>query len=354
MSCTHCGTPLPTGALFCGECGRSVASSKLPQAVSAVAQPRLKPTPVKPEPPRPTPVRWVEDPVTGHPLVDEAGGTDDADDDDVEIGPAELHCEQCDSPMDSDDIFCGECGFVSRSITKAFSASDFTGETRQIDLSQRVELEADAEAEPAEEGAAELDGPASDLHDSAAELLPEPASQAPVAELPPFPRQPDLVIPPAPVRRSAPPTPRAPVAAPAVGIRPTRSFLDEDDVDDAADLEATRIVSRISGNRFVLQFSTGESFTVHGSGLVGRNPQPEPGEFFDHLVRVLDSGKSVSKTHLEFGQEGGAFWLKDRFSGNGTIIREPDISARRAEPNHRYRVVRGTRIDIGEQFFIVS
>ena len=24
MTCTYCGTELPTGALFCGECGRAV------------------------------------------------------------------------------------------------------------------------------------------------------------------------------------------------------------------------------------------------------------------------------------------------------------------------------------------
>jgi hypothetical protein len=138
--------------------------------------------------------------------------------------------------------------------------------------------------------------------------------------------------------------------APSAPIRrfdPVSDFEEED-------LDATRIVSRLAGNRFVLQFSTGESVTVHGSGLIGRNPQPEPGEYFDHLVRIFDSGKSVSKTHLEFGQEGGAFWIKDRFSGNGTVIKEPEISARRAEADRRYKVVRGTRIDIGEQFFVVS
>ena len=127
-------------------------------------------------------------------------------------------------------------------------------------------------------------------------------------------------------------------------------------VPDAAhdDIEATRIVRRASGDRFVLQFSTGESFTVHGTGLIGRNPKPEPGEYFDQLVRVLDTGKSVSKTHLEFGQEAGAFWVNDRFSGNGTVLREPETSARRAEAGRRYRIVRGTRVDIGEQFFVVS
>jgi hypothetical protein len=164
--------------------------------------------------------------------------------------------------------------------------------------------------------------------------------------------EPELVLPPVTLRPAAPRTPPAPRGQPAPPAVPRRRFRDTGEYDD--DLEATRIVSRVSGDRFVLQFSTGESFTVHGSGLIGRNPQPEPGEFFEHLVRVLDTGKSVSKTHLEFGQEAGAFWVKDRFSGNGTIIREPELSPRRAEADRRYRVIRGTRIDIGEQFFVIS
>ncbi len=106
--------------------------------------------------------------------------------------------------------------------------------------------------------------------------------------------------------------------------------------------------------KFVLQFSTGESVTVFGTGLLGRNPLPQPGEFFDHLVPLLDPGKSVSKTHLEFGQESGVFWILDRFSGNGTVVREPDAAPRRCEPGRRYVVARGARVDIGEQFFVVS
>jgi hypothetical protein len=128
-----------------------------------------------------------------------------------------------------------------------------------------------------------------------------------------------------------------------------------DSGDELEDTEATRIVSqRSTGARFVLQFSTGESFTVYGIGLVGRNPQPEPAEYFDHIVRVLDPSRSVSKTHLEFGQESGAFWIKDRFSGNGSVVREPEGDPVRCQPDRRYRVVRGTRVDIGEQFFVVS
>ncbi|AMM21142.1 hypothetical protein AX769_14610 [Frondihabitans sp. PAMC 28766] len=121
------------------------------------------------------------------------------------------------------------------------------------------------------------------------------------------------------------------------------------------DVEKTRIVARKPlGDAYVLQFSTGESFTVQGSGLVGRAPTPQPGESIDLLVRIVDPGKSVSKTHLEFGQDDGSLWVADRWSGNGTVVRLPSEAAKRAEPGKRVRVPRGARVEIGEQFFIVS
>ena len=127
------------------------------------------------------------------------------------------------------------------------------------------------------------------------------------------------------------------------------------DIEDGEDVEATRIVSQNgTGDRFVLQFSTGESVTVSGAGLIGRNPAAQPGEYVDQLVSIFDVGKSVSKTHLEFGQEGGRFWVSDRYSTNGSIVRQPEAEPRRCEPGRRYFVVRGTRIDVGEQFFVVS
>lgn len=113
-------------------------------------------------------------------------------------------------------------------------------------------------------------------------------------------------------------------------------------------------VSPPRGESFTLQFSTGESFTVRGTGLVGRNPKAEPGEFFDQIVRVIDPSRSVSKTHLEFGQTDGEFWVHDRYSGNGTIIHNPNTNPVRCRPEKRYRTARGARIEIGEQFFMVS
>lgn len=145
--------------------------------------------------------------------------------------------------------------------------------------------------------------------------------------------------PPGPARRTAAPAPIEPA--------PLSAFDD--------DIESTRIVRHPrDGERFVLQFSTGESVTVYGSGLIGRNPRAEPGETFDQLVRIQDATRSVSKTHLEFGQELGSFWVKDRFSGNGTTVREPDRETVRCRPGRRCRLARGSRVDIGEQFFVVS
>lgn len=103
-----------------------------------------------------------------------------------------------------------------------------------------------------------------------------------------------------------------------------------------------------------LSFSTGESVEVRGSGLVGRRPITQPGEHVDQLVAISDPARSVSKTHLEFGLEGDDLWICDRYSGNGTVARPLGGLARQCEAGRRYRVERGTRVDIGDQWFDVS
>ncbi|GAA3893866.1 hypothetical protein GCM10022381_39390 [Leifsonia kafniensis] len=105
---------------------------------------------------------------------------------------------------------------------------------------------------------------------------------------------------------------------------------------------------------FVLQFSTGEHVVVAGTGLLGRRPNAQPDETFDHFVQIHDVSMSVSKSHLEFGQHNGEFWINDRMSGNGTVIRRQDDSVLRCEPGRRYLVARGSRVEIGDQFFILG
>lgn len=266
MTCEHCGAALPAFALFCGECGRSVAASPLVTSVVAPVQPPAVPLvaaePAGADEPAVEPEPEPEPEPAAEPAPEPAPGPAPL----PAPHPVAPACASCGAPADPDDRFCGDCG------------SPLDGATRII------------------------------------EPLPVPDPLAALGTLTPL-------DPPAPA---------------------------------LAD-ESTRIVPRGTGGaRFVLQFSTGESYTVLGSGLAGRNPRPEPGEYVDHLVTVVDPGRSVSKTHFEFGQEGGVFWFSDRHSGNGSVIREPGAPARPCIPGHRYPIVRGTRIDVGEQFVVVS
>lgn len=149
------------------------------------------------------------------------------------------------------------------------------------------------------------------------------------------------------------------VASPSVPDDAGRSGAQPTVVDDQPeadeDVEETRIVPRAPEREpFLLHFSTGERLGVHGSALLGRLPRPDADEHFDGLLTIRDPGKSVSKTHLELGRDGDDLWVSDRHSGNGTMIRHIDGSIRRCEPGRRYRVERGARVDIGEQFFLVQ
>lgn len=105
---------------------------------------------------------------------------------------------------------------------------------------------------------------------------------------------------------------------------------------------------------FTITLGTGESVELTRSGLLGRMPTPAEGEEFEHLIVVTDPGRSVSKTHLELGVDNGEIWVADRNSGNGSIIREPGVVPRRAQPGTRYPVVRGTRIDIGDLHLTIT
>jgi pSer/pThr/pTyr-binding forkhead associated (FHA) protein len=253
------------------------------------------------------------------------------------------HCQQCGAELAPSDIFCGECGFVRRASDSSAARPRDTatfdpfpwGLPRSSEEAVVTEgaLESDAVVEPVS-----LDSTAADSapvdHES------EPDDSA------------GLDAPDGAVAEKAAENETADVDLPDLSDVPR---TDSDHPADASDVEKTRIVDRPArGDAFILQFSTGENLTVAGTGLIGRNPLAEPGEYFDSLVSIVDPGKSVSKTHLEFGQDGGQFWISDRYSANGTVVREPDRPARRGEAGKRYRVVRGTRIDIGEQFFIVS
>ena len=280
MNCEVCGTALPFGAMFCGECGRAVGA-------------------------RTTEVRHPDSgmPMTGSLQRSVASGQRDT----VILEPLVIPEHESpvvdDAPVVEEPV--AEAPVAEAPVEPSFFAPE---QVRDVVPGAQVEVEQDLPPEVIEDEAAIPESPA-------------PAASEAAERPDPFPW----------------------------GDRGSAIFLDSDE------LEQTLITSRRDqGERFVLQFSTGESVTVFGTGLLGRNPVPQPGEYFDQVVAISDPGKSVSKTHLEFGQEAGAFWVSDRYSGNGSVVREPETAPRRLVAGRRYRVVRGTRVDIGEQFFVVS
>ena len=321
--------------MFCGECGRSTgARPAYPHALGTVTSKGSGPARVdevagplsvqsEPEPePEPEPEleqglepepeqRAALEPVPEPESEPEPGSEPEVEADLVVEAPpltgdGDL-CAQCGQRFEQSDIFCAECGFVRPRPSP---------EPRPHDT---------AAYDPFPWGL-----PRSTEHASTDRQSPGAGSE------------------PAEAVESAQVAPQAPIVA----VIP-ESFAPVEA--EFPDVEKTRIVNDSPRrDRFVLQFSTGESVTVFGTGMVGRHPLAEPGEYFDTFVTIVDPGKSVSKTHVEFGQESGTFWVSDRFSGNGTVVREPDAQPRRCEPGKRYRIARGTRVEIGEQFFIVS
>ena len=338
-TCHVCGHQLEPDDIFCGECGA------VRPAVTAAFTGQIVPLPMD----RPD---WAADDSV-QAVVDEVvdADTDDADTDDADTDDAATDSDDADVPAratdgagrpaaDVDTAVDGEVGKSTdddAGTTGAPEPDDGTvgDDTPRAPLRPRGVHAAPVTDESSTAEPRAPHAPTSVTHPSSAPVAEDTAavSVPTAAPLPPLPGVTGPVLP-----------------LPTADSSPTSADGDLDD-----DVEETRIVSKTPTHApFVLHFSTGERFGVHGTGLVGRLPRPQPGERFDDLLTVHDPGKSVSKTHLELGRDGNDLWVSDRFSGNGTVVRHIDGSIRRCEPGRRYRVERGARVDIGEQFFLVQ
>jgi uncharacterized RDD family membrane protein YckC len=83
--------------------------------------------------------------------------------------------------------------------------------------------------------------------------------------------------------------------------------------------------------RWQVAFDTGEQFEVAGLTLVGRRPEPRPGEPVKRMVTLPSDDMSLSKTHAQFQVvPDGALVVMDRGSTNGSILVRAGISKRLA------------------------
>ncbi len=81
--------------------------------------------------------------------------------------------------------------------------------------------------------------------------------------------------------------------------------------------------------RWEVAFDTGEQFEVRGLTLVGRRPEPRPGEPVKRLVTLPSDDMSLSKTHAQFQVvPDGALVVMDRGSTNGSILIRTGVTKR--------------------------
>ncbi|WP_254678203.1 FHA domain-containing protein [Curtobacterium sp. SGAir0471] len=333
-TCPVCGHTLEPDDIFCAECG-----AVRPTVTAAFTGPVVPLPMARPDWAADDEVRAGDEPSENG--VDGGSGASELDDDSA-TGAPDGH-RVADGDLVADGDRAAERDRAADVATDAGAADAGPVDVDDVD-GARSEVE---EPERATDGAAIPPEPVSPTVPSSARSTDADVRDGVGVETG------DQDLPPVPRAAPLPPIPGSigPVLPPVdIAMVPSSGDLDPDE-----DVEETRIVVKTESTApFVLHFSTGERTAVHGTGLLGRLPRPEPAERFDDLLTVHDPGKSVSKTHLELGRDGDDLWVSDRHSGNGTVIRHIDGSIRRCEPGRRYRVERGARVDIGEQFFLVQ
>ncbi len=191
--------------------------------------------------------------------------------------------------------------------------------------------------------------PSAPLPDLPAPAAPRHAASAPPASIPPAPTPPAPVqpAPPAPVQPAPahtahahpapaqpahrapahpapvppPPAHRASAAAGSAGWGASSPSHSAPPAAQPAPSPAAAWQPPAPATRWRATFDDGQSFVVEGLVLVGRRPEPRPGEQVHHLVPLRSPEMSVSKTHAQFGPAAdGVIVVVDRGSTNGTVL----------------------------------
>nr|WP_245348701.1 RDD family protein [Paeniglutamicibacter psychrophenolicus] len=103
-----------------------------------------------------------------------------------------------------------------------------------------------------------------------------------------------------------------------------------------------------------LVFDDGKVHELEHGLLIGRNPSAAADEDDAELLRLGDSGRSVSKTHLLVQPGSSGIWVTDRNSTNGSRVIDAAGSERDLLPGQRSPAGAGDTVYLGERHFTVE
>jgi len=101
---------------------------------------------------------------------------------------------------------------------------------------------------------------------------------------------------------------------------------------------------------WVIKLDDGRVIPLEGLVLLGRNPQPQPGEEDAHLIKLADQTRTVSKSHLAVGRDGPGAYVVDRGSTNGSTVTAPDGTSTRCQPGDVVPVEPGSIVSMGDHW----
>jgi uncharacterized RDD family membrane protein YckC len=98
----------------------------------------------------------------------------------------------------------------------------------------------------------------------------------------------------------------------------------------------------------------GRRIALEGLVLLGRNPQPKPGEEDAQLIKIADESRTVSKSHLAVGVDAGGVYVVDRGSTNGSTVSTTNGMSARCRAGEMVRVGDGAIVSIGDHWIEIT
>jgi uncharacterized RDD family membrane protein YckC len=97
----------------------------------------------------------------------------------------------------------------------------------------------------------------------------------------------------------------------------------------------------------------GREVPVRGLVLLGRNPQPRPGEETAELVKLADETRTVSKSHLALDVDGDTLVVMDRGSTNGSTVTTAEGVTTACTPEKPAPAADGSVVSMGDHWLTV-